>query len=130
MALARAPRRLSMRLLLKWLLSAISLMIVTYFVPGFEVRGFMAALIAAAVIGFINATLGSIVKVLTFPITLLTFGLFLIVVNAIMLKIAAIFVPGFGVHGWRAAIVGSILLSLVSSFLDWLVGNGRKKRES
>jgi putative membrane protein len=119
-----------MRLLIKWLLSAISLMIVAYCIPGFEVRGFTAALIAAAVIGFINATLGSIVKVLTFPLTLLTFGLFLIVVNAVMLKIAAVFVPGFKVHGWFAAIIGSILLSIVSSFLHWLVGNGRKKRES
>lgn len=118
-----------MRWLIKWLISAISLMIVAYFVPGFHVRGFVAALIAAAVIGFINATLGTIVKILTFPITIVTLGLFLIVVNAIMLKVAALFVPGFRVDGWFAAIVGAILLSLVSSFLHWLVGDRRRERD-
>lgn len=118
-----------MRWLIKWLISAISLMIVAYFVPGFHVRGFVAALIAAAVIGFINATLGTIVKVLTFPITIVTLGLFLIVVNAIMLKLAALFVPGFQVDTWLAAIIGAILLSLVSSFLHWVVGDRRRERE-
>lgn len=119
-----------MRLLLKWLLNAISLMIVAYLLrPGFYVRDFLSALIAAAVIGFINATLGSIVKVLTFPITIITLGLFLIVINAIMLKIAAFFVPGFKVQSWFYAIVGAILLSLVSSFLNWLAGTKRKERD-
>ncbi|HLW54806.1 MAG TPA: phage holin family protein [Candidatus Angelobacter sp.] len=117
-----------MRLLVKWLISAIALMVVAYFVPGFEVRGFVAALIAAAVIGFINATLGTLVKVVTFPITILTLGLFLIVVNAIMLKIAAVFVPGFVVRSWLAAIIGAILLSLVSSLLHWVIGDERRER--
>lgn len=118
-----------MRLLLRWIVSAISLMIVAYFVPGFHVRGFVAALIAAAVIGLINATLGTIVKIITFPLTILTLGLFLIVVNAIMLKVSAAFVPGFVVDGWFAAIVGAILLSLVSSLLHWIIGDERRARE-
>lgn len=119
-----------MRLLIRWLLNAISLMIVAYLVPQwFEVHGFIAALIAAAVIGFINATLGTVLKILTFPLTILTLGLFLIIVNALMLKIAAAFVPGFAVHGWVGAIIGAILLSLVSSVLHWLVGDKRRERE-
>lgn len=118
-----------MRLLLRWILSAIALMIVARVVDGFEVKGFIPALIAAAVIGFINATLGTVVKILTFPITILTLGLFLIVINAVMLKFSAALVPGFAVHTWFAAIVGAILLSLISSLLHWLVGDKRRQRE-
>ncbi len=117
-----------MKLLIRWLLSAISLMIVAYFVPGFNVRGFGAALIAAAVIGFINATLGVLLKILTFPLTVVTLGLFLIVVNAAMLKVAAWLVPGFQVRTWLAAIIGAILLSIVSAILHALVGDERRER--
>jgi len=117
-----------MKLLLRWLVSALSLMIVAYFVPGFVVKGFVAALIAAAVIGFINATLGTIVKVITLPITFLTLGLFLIVINALMLRIAAMLVPGFYVSGWWPALIGALLLTLVSSFLHWLVSDKKRER--
>lgn len=117
-----------MRLLIKWLISAVGLMIVAQFVHGFVVRNFVAALIAAAVIGFINATLGLVVKFLTFPLTILTLGLFLIVVNAVMLKVAAFFVPGFEVTTWTAAIFGAILLSILSAFLHWLLDDRRRER--
>ena len=115
-----------MRLLVRWLVNAVSLMIVAYFVPGFEVRGFVAALIAALIIGFVNSTLGMMLKVLTFPLTILTLGLFLIVINAIMLKMAAAITPGFAVRNWTAAFIGAILLSLISSFLHWLVRDDRR----
>lgn len=118
----------TMKLLIRWLLSAVALMIVAYVVPGFQVSGFVAALIAAAVIGLVNATLGSLLKVVTFPLTILTLGLFLIVVNAAMLKVAAFFVPGFQVRTWTAAFIGAILLSIVSSFLHWLTGDDRRER--
>ena len=118
-----------MRLLIRWLVSAISLLIVAYFVPGFVVHGFFAALLAAVVIGFVNATLGLLVKILTFPLSLLTLGLFLIVVNAVMLKVAAAFTPGFQVQTWGAALLGAILLSLVSWFLHWLIGDKHREWE-
>ena len=76
-------------LLVNWLLSAVSLIIVAYLIPGFEIRGFGTALVAAIVVALINATIGFILKVITFPITILTLGLFLLVINAIMLKFAA-----------------------------------------
>jgi putative membrane protein len=117
-----------MKLLLRWLVSAISLMIVAYFVSGFVVKNFVWALIAAAVIGFINATLGAIVKFVTFPITIITLGLFLIVINAVMLRIASVFVPGFHVYGWRPALIGALLLTIVSSFLNWLVSDKKRER--
>ncbi|HET9182114.1 MAG TPA: phage holin family protein [Candidatus Angelobacter sp.] len=117
-----------MRLLVRWLISAISLLIVDYIVPGFHVSGFGGALIVAAVIGFINSTLGLLLKIITFPIWILTFGLFLIVINAAMLKLAAFFLPGiFEVRTWGTAIIGAILLTLVSAFLHWLVGDKRRE---
>ena len=108
-------------LLLHWLISAVSLLIVTYILPGIQVRGFGTALIAAIVIGLINATLGFMLKILTFPLTLLTFGLFLLVINALMLKLASSLVPGFFIAGFWWAFFGAIVLSIVSMALHSLV---------
>ena len=115
-----------MRLLVRWLINALSLLIVAHFVPGFELHGIVHALIAAVVFGFVNSTLGLILRVLTFPLTIVTFGLFLVVINAIMLKMAASVTPGFAVTTWKAALIGAILLTLISSFLHWLVRDDRR----
>src|SRR5213594_1389438 len=88
-----------MRLLLNWLLSAAALLIVAHVVPGFIISGLVAALVAAVVIGFVNATLGLVLKVITFPLTLITLGLFWFVINALMLLLASAVVPGFQVRG-------------------------------
>jgi putative membrane protein len=110
------------RLLLNWVLSAIAVWIVAQLVHGISVRGPVAALVAALVIGFINATIGALLKILTFPITLLTLGLFWFVINALMLELAsALLSPGFQVHGFFAAFVGAIVLSLVNLMLKTLV---------
>jgi len=116
-----------MKLIVRWLISAVSIIVVAYVVPGFVVHGITAALIAAVVIGLVNATLGTILKILTLPLTFLTLGLFLVVVNAIMLKVAAAISPGFEVQTWTAAFIGALLLSLVSTFLHWLVGDNRRE---
>ena len=108
-------------LLIHWLLSALSLMMVAALIPGFQVQNFMAALLAVVVIGLINATLGLILKVLTFPLTIVTFGLFLLVINALMLRFAAAFVPGFTVNGFLPAFWGALVLALVSMVLRAVV---------
>jgi len=111
-----------MRLLLSWVLSAIAVWIVAQVVPGISVHGPVAALVAALVIGFINATIGALLKILTFPLTLLTLGLFWFVINALMLELAsALLSPGFQVHGFFAAFVGAIVLSLVNLMLKAIV---------
>jgi putative membrane protein len=110
-----------MRLLLNWLLSAISLLVVSKFVPGFYVRGFTAALIAAVVIGLVNATLGLFLKLITLPLTLLTLGLFWWVINALMLMFAsALLSPDFVVRGFWAAFWGAVVLSLLNMVLKSL----------
>ncbi len=108
-------------LIVHWLLSALSLVIVAHLIPGFEVNGIAAALIASIVIGLVNATVGFVLKILTLPLTLLTFGLFLFVINALMLELAAYLVPGFAVRGFFSAFFGAILLSLVSTLLRYLL---------
>jgi putative membrane protein len=108
-------------LLLHWLLSALSLLIVAHLVPGFVVRDFGVALLASLVIGLINSTLGFLLKILTFPLTLITFGLFLFVINALMLRFASLLVPGFMVRGFFSAFLGVIVLALVQMVLHALV---------
>jgi putative membrane protein len=116
-----------MRMLVSWILSALAVWIVSRIVPGIYVSGPVAALIAALAIGFINATLGLVLKILTFPLTLVTLGLFWFVINALMLELASAFVRGFQVRNFFAAFVGAILLSLVNMLLKWLVFSGERK---
>lgn len=111
-----------MRLLLNWVLSALAVWIVAQLGIGVSVRGAVSALVAALVIGFINATIGMVLKVLTFPLTLLTLGLFWLVINALMLELAsALLSPGFQVRGFWAAFIGAIVLSLVNLMLKAIV---------
>ena len=110
-----------LRLLINWLLSALALLIVAHVVPGFHVSGLGAALWAVIVIGFVNATLGFFLKLITLPLTILTLGIFWFVINALMLELASAFIPGFHITSFGAAFLGAIVLTLVNMFLKWLV---------
>jgi len=111
-------------LVITWLLSAVSLMIVAHLIPGFSVSSFGSAVIGAVVIGFVNMTLGFILKLLTLPLTILTFGVFLLVINALMLQLAASFVPGFSIQGFLPAFFGAIVLAVVNMALQSVVFRG------
>ncbi len=117
----------AMRHLLNWALSALAVWIVANIIPGFHVSGWVAALIAALVIGFVNATLGIFLKIVTFPLTLLTLGIFWLVINAAMIELASAIVPGFRVDTFGAAFWGAIVLSLVNMVLRWLAGTGKER---
>jgi putative membrane protein len=108
-------------MLLHWVISALAVWITSQVVPGFYVDGASAALIAAVVIGLVNATLGIFLKLITLPLTILTLGVFWFVINAIMLELASSFVPGFHIRTFAAAFWGGIVLSLVNMILKWLV---------
>lgn len=113
-----------MRLLLNWLLSAVSLLIVAHVVPGFHLHGFTAALIAALVIGLVNATLGLFLKIITLPLTVVTLGLFWWIINALMLLFAsALLSPAFVIVGFLPALIGAIVLALINMLLRALVRN-------
>ena len=108
-------------LLLHWFLSAGGLLIVAFLFPGIEVRGLGAALMAPIVIGFINATLGVILKIVTLPLTVLTLGIFWLIINALMLQLAAAIVPEFYVAGFFSAFFGAIVLSIINMLVRSLV---------
>jgi putative membrane protein len=105
------------KMLVHWILSALCLLLVAHFVPGFFVRGFGTALIAAVVIGLVNGTIGMLLKIITFPLTIVTFGIFWLLINALMLKFAALFVPGFEVRGIWPAFWGGLILSVLNMII-------------
>jgi putative membrane protein len=107
-----------LRLLLRWFLQAGALLLVAYFVPGFHVRNFPAALIAVLVIGLLNATLGLLLKLITLPLGILTLGLFFLVINAIMLEVASAIVPGFNVASFGAAFIGAVVLAVLHMIVE------------
>lgn len=122
-----------MSILIRWVISAIALYIVTQIVPGVRVDSIQATLIAALVIGLVNATLGSLLKLLTLPLGCLTLGISGLIINALMFLLADYFVSGFHVDGFLPAFLGSIVMSLVGGGLDFLLNkftNGAGDRKS
>jgi putative membrane protein len=115
--------------LVRWLLMSVSLLIVSYIVPGFFVRSLGAALVAAIVFGFLNATLGLIVKIITFPLTVLTLGIFWFIINAIILEITSALVRGFFIRSFFSALVGAIVLMLVNMLLRALAREAETPRD-
>ncbi len=110
------------KLIAHWVLTALSLLLVGAVVPGFRLKGFGTALIAAVIIGLVNGTLGLLLKVLTFPLSIVTFGLFLLVINALMIELAAWLVPGFEVRGFGPAFLGALILSALNVVVRELLG--------
>jgi len=106
------------KLVAKWLLSAMALLFVAYVYEGVEVRSFGAALIAAFVIGLFNTVLRPVLVVLTLPVTVLTLGLFLFIINALMFWAAAGVLDGFHVRNFVAALVGSLIYSVIGLVIE------------
>jgi putative membrane protein len=103
-----------MKLIVKWLLSAAALLAVAHLYSGVQVQNFTSALIAAFVIGLLNTIVRPVLVVLTLPVTVVTLGLFLFVINALMFWAAASLLDGFRVTGFGAALLGSLIYSLLS----------------
>lgn len=109
-----------MHLLLRWLINALAILGIAYYVPGIGVSGFYAALIAALVLGIINALLRPILIILTLPVNILTLGLFTLVINALLFWLTSTIVKGFAVTDFRAAFIGALIMWLVSWLTNWL----------
>jgi len=105
-------------LLLRWALNAFALWVVSVIVPGIHADGIAATFVAALVLGILNALVRPIVLLLTLPINLLTLGLFTFVINALMLEMTSALVRGFTVDSFGSALIGALLLSLVSFVLN------------
>ncbi|MEM1405413.1 MAG: phage holin family protein [Bacteroidota bacterium] len=109
-----------MNFLVRLLLSAVAVTLVSYLLPGVSTTGFLTAILVAAVIGFLNAIVKPILIVLTIPVTIVTLGLFLLVINALMILLADSMISGFSVEGFWWALIFSFLLTIVNTLLGGL----------
>jgi putative membrane protein len=110
--------------LLHLVLTAVALIVVAHAVDGVHVGGFGSAVIGALALGLLNAFVRPVMILLTLPLTLLTLGLFLFVVNAMMLWLVAALVPGIQIGGFGAALLGSLLLTLLNLVIARLTSRG------
>jgi len=109
------------RILLVWLINAVSVYATASFISGIHVQSFWAALIVDLVLGLINAVIKPILVFFSIPFIVLTLGLFLLIINAGMLYLASLFVSGFSVDGFWPAIFGSIVISMISWLLSTIL---------
>lgn len=116
--------------LIRWLINAVGLILISYTIRGIEVDGVVPALVAAAVLGIINAVIRPILLILTLPINILTLGLFTFIINGALLALTAKVVKGFVVSGFWAAVLGALLLSIISALLSFLVADARRPIDS
>lgn len=110
-----------MRILIKWVINAIAIVITAYLLRGIHVTDFTVALIAALVLGIINVTIKPLILILTLPLTILTLGLFTLIINALLILLTSVLVPGFRVDGFGWALLFSIVLTAVNYFLNKLI---------
>ncbi len=110
-----------MKIITRFIVSIFALILVTYIVPGIEVTGVYPAIMAALFLGVCNALIRPLLIVLTLPITVLTLGIFILVINAGIFLFVASFVDGFKVDGFVPALLGSILVSIISGVVNMFV---------
>lgn len=108
-------------ILIRWLTATGAILLTAYLLSGIHVEGFFSAFLAAAMLGILNALFRPIALLITLPINVLTLGLFTFVINALMLKMASGVISGFDVHGFGSAIVGSLMISVISWLLNSFV---------
>jgi putative membrane protein len=110
-----------MRILLVWLINALSLLAVSYLMPSVSVDSFYVALLTALVLGLVNTLIRPLLLLITLPLSVLTLGLFTLVINGFLFWFVASFVEGFRVGGFWSAFWGAIVYSLISSVATWLL---------
>lgn len=114
-----------MYLLARWLLNALALLGVAYYLPGVGVNGFYAALITALVLGLVNAVIRPIILLLTLPITIVTLGLFTFVINGLLFWFVSTVVQGFEVDSFKSAFLGALIMTLASWVISWFLKKDR-----
>ena len=107
-------------MILRWLGNAVGLLVVAALLPGIQLHGAVAVIVAALVFGVVNAIIRPLLLLVPLPLNLVTLGLFTFVINALMLELTAAVVPGFAVHGFLTAVVASLLLSVISGIITHL----------
>ena len=113
-------------ILLRWVVSALAFLALSYVIPGISVKGFGTALVLALLWGLVNITIKPILLLLTLPFNLLTFGIFTFIINGFLLWILGGVVKGFEVHGFWVAVLGALFLSVISSLSQWVLSRSQE----
>ncbi len=113
-------------LIFRWIINAVALLIVANIVPGFGIESFYNALIAALILGLVNALVRPLLFILTLPVTILTLGLFTFVINALMIWLASTIVEGFIITGFVPAFFAALILWVISMFTNWLINQAEE----
>ncbi len=108
--------------ILRALISALGLWLAAEWIDGLRISGPMTLVVAAFLLGVVNAFLRPLAIILTLPMTLVTLGLFILVINAAMLGLVALLLPGFQIEGFWAAFLGALIVGLTSWVASWLIG--------
>ena len=116
-----------MKFILKFIASAVIVLLLSNFLPGIQVKNFTTAVIVVIVLSICNSIIKPILVFFTLPITLITLGLFLLVINVIMVYITDLLIPGFAVNGFFNTLIFSLLLSLLNSFSSKLIDKKEEK---
>lgn len=119
-----------MNIIFSWVLHAAALVAVTQLVSSVHVDGYGSALIAAIVIGLVNALIKPLLLIITLPLTVLTLGIFILVINALCFWLAGSILRGFVVDGFTGALLGALVYSVLSYGIRWLLSNNHDKREA
>lgn len=109
-----------MSLLIHWLLRALAVIITAYLLPGVRISGFLAALVTAVILAFVNTFIRPLLLLLTLPVNILTLGLFTFVINALLILLVAAVVPGFQVRGFFSALLFSLVLAIVNAVIFFI----------
>lgn len=115
-------------ILIRWLITTAAVFLVPYLVSGVQVKGLGAALIAAALLGILNALVRPVLILLTLPLTIVTLGFFILIINALLFQLAGAIVPGLEVSSFWSAFLASIIVSLVSWIMSFAVTGGGGER--
>lgn len=117
--------------LIRWLVLTAAVLAASRLLDGIRVDGFLPAVLAAATLGILNAFLRPLLIILTLPINILSLGLFTFIINALMLQMVSAVIPGFTVHGFWTAVLGALIIGMVSWLLNAFIGGqGRVERSS
>jgi putative membrane protein len=112
--------------LFRWIINALALLLVANLVPGFGLESLYSALIAAFVLGLVNALVRPLFFILTLPVTILTLGLFTFVINALMILLVSTIVKGFVVEGFTPALLAALLLWVISLVTNWMIKEAKE----
>jgi putative membrane protein len=115
-----------MNLLLRWIINAVTLLLISHLLPSIHIAGFGSALITALILGFVNAFIRPILIIITLPINILTLGLFTFVINGLLFWFVAAFIKGFDVGGFWSAFFGALAYSAISSLISMLLSGERE----